>query len=83
MTFLINCIDNWYRNIDKKQLNISLLLDQKKAFDAVDHIIMVKKLNAIGVRDIAGDWFASYISNGKQYCSIGDQKSNESLITWV
>ena len=42
---------------------------------------MVKKLNAIGVRGIAGDWFASYLSNRKQYCSLGDQKSSESFVT--
>ena len=80
-TSLINCTDNWYRNIDKKQLNLSLFLDLKKAFDTVDHQIMVKKLNAIGVRGIAGDWFASFLSNRKQYCSLGDQKSSESLVT--
>ena len=54
ITSLINCTDNWYINIDKKQLNLSLSLDLKKAFDTVDHKIMVKKLNAIGVRGIAG-----------------------------
>ena len=81
ITSLINCTDNWYRNIDKKQLNLSLFLDLKKAFDTVDHKIMVKKLNAIGVRGIAGEWFDSYLSNRKQYCSLGDQKSSESLVT--
>ena len=81
ITSLINCTDNWYRNIDKKQLNLSLFLDLKKAFDTVDHKIMVKKLNAIGFRGIAGDWFDSYLSNRKQYCSLGDQKSSESLVT--
>ena len=81
ITSLINCTDNWYRNIDKGQLNLSLFLDLKKAFDTVDHKIMVKKLNAVGVRGIAGDWFASYLSNRKQYCSLGDQTSSESLVT--
>ena len=42
---------------------------------------MVKKLNAIGVRGIPGDWFASYLRNRKQYCSLGDHKSSESLVT--
>ena len=65
----------------QKRLNLSLFLDLKKDFDTVDHQIIVKKLNAIGVRGIAGDWFAFYLSNGKQYCSLGDQKSSESLVT--
>lgn len=53
----------------------------KRAFDTVDHDINVKKLNAIGVRGIAGERFASYMSNRKQYCSLGDKKSTESLVT--
>ena len=79
ITSLINCTDSWYRNIDKKQLNLSLFLDLKK--DTVDRKIMVKKLNAIGARGIAADWFASYLSNKKQYCSLCDQNSSESLVT--
>ena len=55
---LVNCIDNWYRHIDKKQLKLSVFLDLKKAFDTVDQSIMVTKLKAIRVRGTAADWFA-------------------------
>ena len=81
MTSLVNCTDNWYRNIDKWQLNLSVFLDLKKAFDTVDHKIMVTKLKAIGVRGTAAEWFASYLNNRRQYCSLGNQKSSESLVT--
>ena len=65
-TCMINCTDNWCGIIDIKQLNWSVLLDRKRAFDTLDHEIMIKKLNVISVRGIAGDWFASYMSNRKQ-----------------
>ena len=81
MTSLVNCTDNWYGNIDKRPLNLSVFLGLKKAFDTVDHKIMVTKLKAIGVRGTAADWFASYLNNRRQYCSSGNRKSSESLVT--
>ena len=39
------------------------------------------KLNVIGINGITGDWFSSYLRNRKQYCSLGNQASNKSLIT--
>ena len=82
ITSLINCTNGWCGNIDIKELSLSVFLDLKKAFDTVDHEMIIKKLNAIGGRGIAGDWFASCLSNRKQYCSLGDQKSSKSLCTF-
>ena len=81
VTSLVSCAHNWYGNIDKKQLNLSVFLNLTKAFDTVDHCIIVTKLKAIGVRDTAANWFASYLNNRRQYCSLGNQKSSESLVT--
>ena len=80
-TSLIDCTDYWYENIDKKQMNLSMFLDLRKAFNTVDHKIMFMKLNVIGINGITGDWFSSYLRNRKQYCSLGNQASNKSLIT--
>ena len=63
-------------------MKLSVFLDLKKAFDTVDHNFMMTKLKAIGVRGTAADWFASYLNNRRQYCSLGNQKSSESLVTW-
>ena len=44
--------------------------DLKKAFDFVDHNILLKKLDYYGVRGIANELFASYLKNRKQFVSI-------------
>jgi hypothetical protein len=42
-TALLDCINSWYMNIDKKLFNLVVLINLKKAFDAVDHQILLKK----------------------------------------
>ena len=52
-----------------------MFLDLKKTFDTVDHDILLKKLNAYGLRGKAGGWFESYLNNRKQFCSLNGQHS--------
>ena len=42
----------------------------QKAFDTVDHQILLAKLNHYGIRGVSNDWFKSYLSNRNQYVSI-------------
>ena len=49
----------------------AVLVDLKKAFDTVDHKILLKKVFCYGVRDVSFDWFESYLSEREQ-CSVID-----------
>ena len=81
ITSLIGTTDYWYKNIDSKKLNLTIFLDLRKAFDTVDHEIMIKKLWKYGMRGNTGSWFQSYLDQRKQYCSGNGQRSMASEVT--
>jgi hypothetical protein len=61
--------------LNKKHHTIAIFCDIKKAFDTVDHKILLKKLSNIGVRGIELKWFESYLSKRKQFVNIGSSNS--------
>ena len=75
LTSLLSVTDTWYSNIDKRKPNISIFLDLKKAFDTVDHGILLSKLSEYGAVGTPLHWFTSYLTDRKQYCQINGHKS--------
>ena len=69
-----------YRHIDSGNVVFSLFLDFRKAFDCVNHEILLSKLITCGVRGMALDWFRSYLTNREQYISINNVDSNPRVI---
>ena len=53
-----------------------VILDLKKAFDTVNHKILLDKLRAMGVGQIAFQWFNSYLSGRQQLVNIADTNSD-------
>ena len=79
---IINLIDNIINAFDQNKFTCRVI-DFKKAFDTVDHEILLKKLWHYGIRGIANDWFKSYLTNRMQYVSINNILSDLLKVTRV
>ena len=64
---LMDLVENICESIDKKKYVMGIFIDLKKAFDTIDHNILLRKLYHYGVRGITYDWVKSYLKNRKQF----------------
>ena len=72
---LIEIKDYIKRLLDERNYVISIFIDFKKAFDTVDHEILLYKLECYGIRGLANDFFRSYLTNRRQYTVINGVNS--------
>ena len=63
-------------SLDRGEYVIGIFLDFSKAFDTVDHKILLQKLYHYGIRGLAYDWFYSYLTDRKQYVTNNGISSN-------
>jgi len=70
VTALLEATDSWAFNIDRGYVNAAAFLDLKKAFDTVDHEILVTKTNRFEIQGKTLDWFKSHLTNRTQWCSV-------------
>ena len=68
------------RAIEGGHISCGIFLRLSKAFDTVDHDILLAKLYSYGIRGIVYDWFVSYLSNRYQFVSIGNTSSTSKPI---
>ena len=57
-------------SIDNRKYGCGLFIDLRKAFDTVNHAILLTKMEHYGIRGTALEWFKSYLNNRKQYVYI-------------
>ena len=67
---LMSIIENTQTQLDEGKYCVGVSVDLKKAFDTIDHNILVRKLDCYGIRGIANKWFCSYLKKRKQFVSV-------------
>ena len=77
----LELVDRIITQMDKKETPINIFLDLSKAFDTIDHTILLAKLRYYGIHDTALLLLKSYLNNRKQYVEFEDTKSEILPIT--
>ena len=78
---IIELVDKITKAIDQGKYTIGIFLDLSKAFDTINHKILIKKLEYYGIRGISKDWFENYLKNRKQIVKFNQIKSKDMTIT--
>ena len=72
---LVQLYDKITDAIANKEHVIGVFMDLSKAFDTLDHQILLQKLYSYGIRGVALSWFKSYLTNRQQYVVYDDVSS--------
>ena len=78
---IMELVENITTAMDNGKFTIGVFIDLKKAFDTVDHSILVTKLDHYGIRGVAKQWLSSYLENRKQYVCFNGTDSGFLPIT--
>ena len=71
------------RNVlDNRKFACGVFIDLQKAFDTINHDILLSKLNHYGIKGVALDLFKSYLSDRTQYATINNERSEVQTIRY-
>ena len=79
---LIAVMDKIYEQLDEGNIALGIYLDIQKAFDCVNHSILLHKLNNYGIRGIPLQWIENYLTDRKQFVYVNETKSGMMNISY-
>ena len=74
-------VDKITNVVEKNETTIGIFLDLSKAFDTIDHGILLHKLEHYGFRGIVLEWFKNYLSNRRQYVAFNNCTSEPGVVS--
>ena len=77
---LVNLTENIYSALNNRSHHYAIMVDLRKAFDVVNHEILLKKLEFYGFRGVPLEWFRSYLSNRQSFVQFGKVKSSMNTV---
>ena len=70
-------VDNWKLALDARKVAVAVFLDLKKAFDSVDHSLLLTKLRLYGFSEFAIAVIEDYLRDRYFMITLGDQRSDK------
>ena len=77
---LIEITEKIRKALDSRKFACGIFVDLQKAFDTVNHEILLKKLEHYGLRNMTNSWFKSYLNNRKQLVSLNGVDSETQIM---
>jgi hypothetical protein len=78
---ILEFVEHGLAALNNKKYFLAIYLDFSKAFDTVNHEILVNKLRKLGIRGTYAQWFSSYLSGRSQYVCVNDAESSKCSIS--
>ena len=79
---LISLTEDIRKNLDKGNIGCAIFVDLQKAFDTVEHDILLTKLEHYSICGMANNWFKSYLFHRKQIISINGHVSSQTSVKY-
>ena len=73
---VVAMVDEWRKALDEDKLVGAVMLDLSKAFDLVNHSILLKKMERYGIRGVELSWFMDYLTGRSQRVCVGQDRSD-------
>ena len=77
---ILQLVDQTHGNFEQNSFTLGVFIDLFKAFDTVDHKILLKKLDINGIVEKNLKWFKNYLNNIKQYTQINNEEKTNLLL---
>lgn len=81
LTASCDLVESIYDALDERKIVGALFIDLKKAFDTIDHHLLLKKVETYGIRGVALSLIRSYLENRSQFVAIGESRSQLGPVT--